>query len=95
MSRLAWWLGKARAYKAVFGEKDRSDWQVKVLADLAKFCGAEKPSVRFANGQIDTHASMIAEGRREVWLRIKGQTDITENEIHQYIQQAEGMKSND
>jgi hypothetical protein len=44
----------------------------KILVDLAKFCRANVSCVTVGrNGQIDTHATAVAEGRREVWLRIQ------------------------
>ena len=91
------WLSKARSYKAVFGadELSRTPAQKEVLADLAKLCNAQKPSLRFADGKIDVHATMVSEGRREVFLRIIGQCNITEQQIYQYMQAAEGRINND
>lgn len=44
----------------------------KIMAALAGFCRAHKSCVIVGrNGQIDTHATAVAEGRREVWLRIQ------------------------
>jgi hypothetical protein len=38
--------------------------------DMARFCNANKPSVRtYANG-VDVSATMVGEGRREVYNRI-------------------------
>lgn len=92
MNPIKAWLGKARAYKAVFGVDDasRTEAQRIVLADLAKLCNSQRPSVRIANNAVDVNATMIGEGRREVFLRIIGQCDITEAEIYNYIKQIEG-----
>lgn len=67
-------LNKRRAaYRALFLQQDD---QVKpaardVLLDLKRFCHAGKPTYKVGgNGAIDPLASAVAEGRREVWLRI-------------------------
>lgn len=43
-----------------------------VLRDLATFCRAEKTTLITSpvSRTVDTHATMLAEGRREVYLRI-------------------------
>lgn len=43
-----------------------------MLADLRDFCRADKSTVIVSptTRQVDPHASMVAEGRREVYLRI-------------------------
>lgn len=43
------------------------------LADLAVFCYANKSTVKTSpmTGQVDSHATILAEGRREAFLRIK------------------------
>lgn len=45
-----------------------------VLTDLKKFCFAERSTlvVSPVTRTTDTHATMMAEGRREVWNRIQG-----------------------
>lgn len=53
-----------------------------VLADLAQFCrAAESCVVKNERGEIDTAATMLLEGRREVFLRIQQFTKLTEDEI--------------
>lgn len=60
-----------------------------VLADLKRFCNGGKSSIRLDNlGKVDPHAMAVAEGRREVWLRLtqylyldeKTLTNLTETE---------------
>ena len=52
-----------------------------VLGDLAVFCGEQQSSVR-VNGQkvVDPYAMAIAEGRREVWLRIRAMLEMDSSE---------------
>lgn len=47
-----------------------------VLRDLAKFCRAHTST--FA---VDARAHAVAEGRREVWLRIASHLRLTEDEL--------------
>lgn len=54
-------------YRQVFGGNPG----MHVLADLREFCRADTSCVVVGkDGKIDTHATVLAEGRREVWLRI-------------------------
>jgi hypothetical protein len=60
------------AYRAVFRTESTLPAHTKpVLDDLREFCRADTSCVVVAkDGRIDTHATAVAEGRREVWLRI-------------------------
>jgi hypothetical protein len=64
----------ARAYKAALLTPDRqspSNHGKTILADLRVFCRADVSCVVVSkDGHIDTHATAVAEGRREVWLRL-------------------------
>lgn len=67
-------LNKRRAaYRAVFLQQDEQVKPscVEVLKDLRRFCHADRPTYRVGgDGNVDPLASMVAEGRREVWQRI-------------------------
>lgn len=54
------------------GDRGKADGNVAaVLADLREFCRAESSCVVIGkDGRVDTHATAVAEGRREVYLRI-------------------------
>lgn len=66
--------GYSLAFNALMGRA--------VLADLAAFCRAsESCVVKNARGEIDTAATMLLEGRREVFLRIQQFAKLTEDEI--------------
>jgi len=65
-------------YRAVF----RSESGTRVLADLREFCRADTSCVVVAkDGKIDTHATVLAEGRREVWLRITETLNLTDEQL--------------
>jgi len=79
---------KSRAYKRLFNLESQ-DAQV-VLNDLRKFCGADQPSIRVGNnGVIDPYATAVAEGRREVWLRIQAQLQISESNLAKLKEQSD------
>ena len=67
-------LKRRQAYRRVFlGDKCELTEDAKiVLADLAKFCRAQRTVaiVSPLSQQTDVPATFLAEGRREVWWRI-------------------------
>jgi len=65
---------KSQAYQQTFS----SPHAQKVLADLRKFCFADKTT--FVPN--DPYASAFSEGRREVFLRINAFINLTEKEIN-------------
>jgi hypothetical protein len=73
------------AYRRMFlgenGQKS-ADGQA-VLADLAKFCKANQSTavVSPISRTVDPIASALAEGRREVWLRIMAHLHIEDRVI--------------
>lgn len=72
-------LARRHAYRVTFD----SELARVVLGDLARFCGATKSSIRIAplSGTIDPLAMAIAEGRREVWLRIVGHLHLSDADL--------------
>ena len=88
LSQIERWIFKSRAYKRLFNLESQ-DAQV-VLNDLRKFCGADQPSIRVAsNGVIDPYATAVAEGRREVWLRIQAQLQLSEQALAKLKEQSD------
>lgn len=80
---LAWW-NKRHAFRNVFrlGSR-RLDDVGAVIADLRKFCRADVSCVVVGkDGHIDTHATAVAEGRREVFLRIVQLLDLSDEALH-------------
>jgi hypothetical protein len=54
-----------------------------VLTDLAKFCRANESTY-----SDDPRAHAVAEGRREVWLRIQRHLQLTDDQLWQFYTQS-------
>jgi len=67
-----WLFARRYAYRATFNGPLAED----VLRDLAKFCRATRST--FAEND---RAHALAEGRREVWLRIQEHLNLTDDEL--------------
>ncbi|MCE1972929.1 hypothetical protein LWT57_23270 [Enterobacter cloacae] len=77
-------LALSRAYRRVFGESvSRTKEQQMVIGDLMNFSKLLASSVAMSKvtGSIDTHATMLAEGRREVAHRIINYTTLDDTQI--------------
>lgn len=78
-------LGRKHAYQGCFQEADGETLTKQgadVMRDLARFCGAFKSNLpRPLNGAVDPIAMGVAEGRRQVYLRILAQLNVSEQEI--------------
>lgn len=76
---------KRRAYRQLFlADGGGANEPAKVvMADLARFCNATKPSVRVSpqTGAIDPMAMAVGEGRREVYLRIQTHLGLTDADV--------------
>lgn len=87
-----------RAYRSVFGEQGRrTPEQERVIADLMDFTKLLKSSVAISkvSGSVDTHATMLAEGRREVAHRIINYTTLDDTQILDAIRQLNEALNND
>lgn len=87
-----------RAYRTVFGEQGkRTPEQERVIADLMDFTKLLKSSVAISkvSGAVDTHATMLAEGRREVAHRIINYTTLDDAQILEAIRQLNEALNND
>ena len=73
-----------KRFRAVFHDGSRADDDVgAVLADLRAFCRADESCIVVGkDGRVDTHATAVAEGRREVFLRIMAQLNITDAQLN-------------
>ena len=76
-----WWeqvrrvlMRRRHAYNVTF----RSPLGEEVLRDLARFCRAHESTFH-----TDARALAMAEGRREVWLRIQNHLNLTPDELWQ------------
>lgn len=77
-------LGLRNTYRRVFAGRDGEA----VLADLAKFCKVGKSSVAVSRitGSIDTHATMVAEGRREAFNHIAKVLRLSDEQINNIME---------
>jgi hypothetical protein len=82
-------LGRRQAYRALFrldeqGRPQGEDAQ-RVLADLRRFCRADQPTivVNPITRSVDPVAMALAEGRREVWLRLQAHLRMSDADIAQ------------
>lgn len=58
----------------------------RVLVELRMFCRASETTVVIAkDGHIDTHATLLAEGRRETLLRIQHYIGLTDTDLQKLI----------
>lgn len=73
------------AYRRAFTGSDGE----RVLRDLARFCRANKSSVATSRvtGSVDPLATMLAEGRREVFLHISKVLRLTDEQINNLLEQ--------
>lgn len=69
---------RSQAYKKTFA----GPFGEKVLADLRRFCKATVPTADPDN----VYATYIAEGRREVWLRIQAHLNLTDEDVFDLIE---------
>lgn len=70
--------------RALFERGKATPKQAKpILDELREFCRADVSCVIVAkDGHIDTHATAVAEGRREVWLKIQQILTLTDEQIN-------------
>lgn len=90
-------MKRRMAYRACFHGDDGliHDDGKRVLADLAKFCRVyQSTAQRGADGSIDPIATHIAEGRREVFLRIQSQLQVDDSDLREMAQQMASQADN-
>lgn len=60
-----------------------------VLNDLRRFCYADRPTIKVSpgSGQVDPYAMAVAEGRREVWLRINEYLKLDDRDLQSLVKQ--------
>lgn len=70
---------RRKAYRNTFDNPEGR----RVLADLRRFCRADRPTADVNN----VHTTYLLEGRREVWLRILAHLSLTEEDVVQLIEE--------
>jgi hypothetical protein len=70
--------------RAVFQREKATPKQARpILDELREFCRADVSCVVVGkDGHIDTHATAVAEGRREVWLKITQILALSDEQIN-------------
>lgn len=70
--------------RAVFERRKATPRQAKpILDELREFCRADTSCIVIGrDGRVDTHATAVAEGRREVWLKITQILNLTDEQIN-------------
>ena len=83
-------LGRRGAYRRALLDQDGkpTDAGALIIADLARFCRAQQSTVVVSpiGKTVDTHATMLAEGRREVFNRITYYLNLNEQQIYQLME---------
>lgn len=70
---------RSAAYRHTFNNPEGR----KVLADLRRFCRADRPTADVNNVQ----TTYLLEGRREVWLRILSHLNLTDEEVINLVEE--------
>lgn len=86
-------MGVRRAWQSAFLHDDGTlnDNGKRAMGDLARFCYVNRSCIKMSpkSGMIDDRASLIAEARREVFLRIQQALNLDEKELQRLINQPE------
>lgn len=91
LTRIERLIRRSSAYADVFGVRhgERTRSQDDVLADLAEFCGMEKPPLRVdGNSRGDPLKTGVAIGRMEVYMRIMQIARTTPAQVQSYFEAA-------
>lgn len=70
--------------RALFVRRDASPKQANpILDELREFCRADTSCIVVGrDGRVDTHATAVCEGRREVFLKIQQILSLTDEQLH-------------
>ena len=76
--------GLRATYRRVFSGRDGEA----VLSDLAKFCKVDRSSVATSpkTGVVDTHATMVMEGRKQVYFHIAKILRMSDEQINDILE---------
>ena len=78
-------------FRALFWSRERGKDDANVatlLNELRDFCRADSSCVVVAkDGHIDTHATAVAEGRRECWLKIVTILNLSDEQLNRIKEQ--------
>lgn len=84
-------LSRRNAWRSLFRDEGGGlkPSALEALADLQRFCYANRPGIKVSpqTGQIDPYAMAVAEGRREVWLRIAEYLKLDDRDLQALLKQ--------
>lgn len=90
-------IGRRKSYRSCFlgGDGKLSPDGEIVMNDLMKFCRSLKSTAQLtASGSIDPYATHLAEGRREVLIRIQSMLGVSDMDLRELAQQMAGHSDN-
>lgn len=91
--RVRLWLRRRRDYQACFltPGNELTTAGAAVVKDIAQFCKpyATTAKVSPVQREIDVHAMLIAEGRRQVYLHIQRRLKLTDDQILNMMEDAQ------
>ncbi len=77
------WFNLRALYRHVFEREATPEAAGKLLADLKEFCRADVSCIVVGqDGHIDQYATAVAEGRREVYLRIREVLNLSDDALN-------------
>lgn len=87
--RIAAILSKRYNYRGCFmSENGQLTAQAQfVMRDLANYCDAYRTTMKTGPNGVDPYASGVAEGRRQVWLRMQSMLRLPDDEVLRAMEQ--------
>ncbi len=99
LGRLQKILSRRNAWRGLFRDNDgQLNMPARaILTDLPRFCYATRPTIKVSptTGQVDPYAMAVAEGRREVWLRISEYLKLDDRDLQALLKQHNDEVYND
>jgi len=90
--KLIFW--RRSIYRALFWDENGQLTQAAsdVLADLARFCRVHQSTLRLSpmTGMTDTHATLLREGRREVFNHIAQTLNVSDQYLYSLMEREHG-----
>lgn len=83
---------RVMSYRDIFNLKTDYVHRKQVLAvldDLRRFCYADKSTIKINSSGVDPIAMAVAEGRREVWMRITAAMAASDEDVFNLIRAEE------
>ncbi len=99
LDRLHQIIDRRNAWRTDYRDADGSLTRAALvrLTDLQRFCYANRSTIKVSptTGQVDPYAMAIAEGRREVWMRISEYLKLDDRDMQALLKQHNDEVFND